>query len=87
MHNKKGMGPWFLRGNIWCIKFYRSGRRFRESSKSTKESDAIELLKARTGEICRGTLTGNEYKNTLTLDRWSSQITSKYTQLNARVGR
>ncbi len=82
MHTKKGMGTWFLRGKIWWIKFYKGGKPFRESSKSTKESDAIELLKARTGEISQGTFTGTAYKK-LTFDDLGQEFLADY-KINQR---
>ena len=45
------MGSIYQRGNIYWIKYYRAGKRYQESSKSTKESDAIRLLKRREGDI------------------------------------
>ncbi len=41
-------------GRVWWIKYYRSGRPFRESSGSTKETVAKQLLKLREGDIVRG---------------------------------
>jgi integrase len=40
-----------IEGKIYWIKYYRAGKPYRESSKSTKESDAIRLLKRREGDI------------------------------------
>ena len=45
------MGSIYQRGSIYWIKYYRAGKRYQESSKSTKESDAIRLLKMREGDI------------------------------------
>ena len=42
---------------LW-IKYYRAGKPYRESTKSTKESDAKRLLKKREGEISEGKLPG-----------------------------
>ena len=42
---------------IW-IKYYRNGKPYRESIKSTKEADARRLLKKREGEISEGKLPG-----------------------------
>ena len=43
---------------VWWIKYYRAGKPYRESTKSTKESDARRLLKKREGEISEGKLPG-----------------------------
>ena len=48
------MGSVYKRGRIWWVKYYRSGRAFRESSKSAKASDAKQLLKRREGDISTG---------------------------------
>jgi len=38
---------------VFWIKYYRNGKAYRESSKTTKEDDAKKLLKLREGEIVR----------------------------------
>jgi hypothetical protein len=48
------MGMTYKRGTVWWVKYYRNGRPFRESSQSRKESDAINLLKLREGDIAHG---------------------------------
>jgi integrase len=48
------MGELKRRGQIWWIRYYKNGRRFEESSGSTKESDAKRLLRLREGDIERG---------------------------------
>lgn len=48
------MGELKKRGNIWWVRYYRDGRRFEESSRSTKEGDARRLLRLREGDIERG---------------------------------
>ena len=52
------MGMIYKRGNTFWIKYYRSGKPYRESAKSHKESDAKRLLKKREGEIANGKLPG-----------------------------
>jgi hypothetical protein len=39
------MGMTYQRGAVWWVKYYRNGRPIRESSGSSKESDAISLLR------------------------------------------
>jgi hypothetical protein len=48
------MGMTYQRGAVWWVKYYRNGRPIRESSGSTKEGDAIQLLKIREGDIAHG---------------------------------
>lgn len=52
------MGMVYKRGNIWWIKYYRTGKPYMESSRSKKEVDAKRLLKKREGEIAVGKLPG-----------------------------
>jgi integrase len=52
------MGMVYQRGNLYWIKYYRNGKPYRESSRSTKEADARRLLKRREGEISEGKLPG-----------------------------
>ena len=48
------MGHIYKRGKVYWVKYYRSGKSFRESSGSAKESDAKRLLRLREGDIARG---------------------------------
>jgi len=52
------MGSIYKRGYVYWIKYYRSGKPYRESSESKKETDAKRLLKKREGEISSGKLPG-----------------------------
>jgi integrase len=52
------MGSIYKRGKIYWIKYYRNGKPYRESSRSTKESDAKRLLKLREGQISEGKFPG-----------------------------
>ena len=54
MSPTRGMGSLFLRGKVWWVKYYRNGRPFRESSRSTKREVAARLLKKRVGQIAEG---------------------------------
>jgi hypothetical protein len=40
--------------NHWWIKYYRNGCPIRETTESTKESEAIRILKLREGDVARG---------------------------------
>ena len=48
------MGMLRQRGTIWWIKYYRNGRPYEESSRSSKEGDARRLLRIREGDVERG---------------------------------
>ena len=48
------MGELKQRGQTWWIRYYRNGKRYEESSGSTKEGDARSLLRLREGDIERG---------------------------------
>src|SRR5262245_39927551 len=48
------MGSIYKRGKTWWIQFYSDGKAMRETSGSTKESDAKKLLKLREGDNARG---------------------------------
>ncbi|MFQ5901695.1 MAG: tyrosine-type recombinase/integrase [Thermodesulfobacteriota bacterium] len=52
------MGSIYKRGNTYWIKYYRAGKPYRESSKSTKETDAKRLLRLREGQIAEGRFPG-----------------------------
>jgi integrase len=52
------MGSVYQRGNIWWIKYYRNGKSYRESTKSTKETDAKRLLRLREGQVTEGKFPG-----------------------------
>jgi integrase len=45
-------------GRVWWIKFYRGGKPFFESSRSTKKTDAENLLKSREGQVVDGRFVG-----------------------------
>ncbi len=52
------MGNIYKRGNVFWLKYYRAGKPYFESSKSTKESDAKRLLKLREGQISENRFPG-----------------------------
>lgn len=52
------MGMIYKRGNIWWLKYYRDGKPYYESARTTKETEARRLLKKREGEILEGKLPG-----------------------------
>lgn len=58
--SRRGAGSTYRRGSVFWIKFYRSGQSYRETSGSSKESDARKLLKRRLGEMVSGKFIGPE---------------------------
>ncbi len=48
------MGEIRKRGAIWWIRYYRNGRRYEESARTTKQDDAARLLKQREGDVAHG---------------------------------
>jgi hypothetical protein len=54
----RGMGRVFKRGSVYWIAYTHSGKEYRESSQSEKESDARRLLKKRIGEGSSGKFVG-----------------------------
>ena len=52
--NLRGVGTVYLRGNVWWLCYSFRGKRVRESSQSTRESDAIKLLRKRIEEVGKG---------------------------------
>jgi hypothetical protein len=52
------MGSIYRRGRLWWVKYYRNGKSFRESSRSSKRSDAKRLLRKREGEVSTGSFFG-----------------------------
>lgn len=57
-----GTGRLYKRGDTWWIDFGFDGKRYRESSKSTRKKDAQALLRQRMGEIRDGTFAPNADK-------------------------
>ena len=55
---RTGIGRTYQRGNTWWIDYSHRGKRYRESSGSTRKGDAQELLKKRNGEQASGKVTG-----------------------------
>jgi len=51
---RTGGGSYYRRGDKHWVKYYREGRPHRESTGSTRERDAIDLLNRRLGDIAAG---------------------------------
>ena len=71
------MGMTYRRGAVWWVKYYRNGRPIRESSHSSKESDAINLLKLREGDIAHG-LPVNPKLNRIRFDEAADDLKTEY---------
>jgi integrase len=71
------MGMTYKRGTVWWVKYYRNGRSIRESSHSSKESDAINLLKLREGDIAHG-LPVNPKLNRIRFDEAADDLKTEY---------
>jgi integrase len=56
------MGMIYKRGKVWWIKYYKNGKSFRESSKTTKKMVAKKLLDRREGEIAQGKIPGVQFE-------------------------
>lgn len=48
------MGELRLRGNVWWIRYYRNGRRYEESARTTKKTEALKELQRREGAGANG---------------------------------
>src|SRR5690242_16490922 len=48
---RRGDGSVYRRGQIWWIRYFRRGKEYRESAKTTEESRAHKLLDRRMKEI------------------------------------
>ena len=71
------MGMIYKRGNVWWIKYYRNGKYFRESSKSTKKMVAKKLLDRREGEISQGKIPGVHFEK-VTFDELAEDFLRDY---------
>ena len=56
------MGMLYQRGDIWWIKYYRNGKYFRESTKTSKKMVAQKILNRREGEIAEGKAPSVEFE-------------------------
>ncbi|MDD5242475.1 MAG: site-specific integrase [Syntrophorhabdaceae bacterium] len=76
------MGSIYKRGDTYWIKFYRDGKNYRESTRSSKESKAKRLLKLREGQIEEGQFPGLKLEKT-TFDELAKDYLTDY-QINGR---
>ncbi|MEW6088085.1 MAG: site-specific integrase [bacterium] len=76
------MGSISKRGKIFWIKYYRHGKYYRESSESTKETDAKKLLKLREGEVAEGRFQGLKIEK-ISFEELTEDIITDY-KVNSR---
>ncbi len=76
------MGAIYKRGNVYWIKYYRAGKPYYESSKSTKESAAKKLLKLREGHVVEGKFQGLKVER-ITFEELSQDFVNDY-KVNAK---
>ncbi|MEN8374469.1 MAG: site-specific integrase [Gemmatimonadota bacterium] len=74
---KTGTGRIYQRGGVWWIDYGHNGKRYRESSGSTRKSDATDLLKRRMGEAGKGKLVGPSEKR-VTFDDLAAIVETDY---------
>lgn len=74
---RRGLGTLFQRGSTWWVQYYYRGQRYRESSESTNEQDAVKLLKKRLGEMGRGRFCGPQLEKT-TFDELIRMLRDEY---------
>ena len=70
----KGLGSIYQRGRIWWVQFSVGGRLHRESSRSSKRSDATKLLKQRLAEMGSGKPVGGDLERTTIEDLGNSRF-------------
>jgi hypothetical protein len=71
------MGMIYKRGNVWWIKYYRNGKSFRESSKSTKKMVAKKFLDRREGDIAKGKIPGIQFEKVI-FDELADEFLTDY---------
>jgi len=71
------MGMIYPRGKVWWIKYYRNGKCYRESSKSTKKMVAKKLLDYREGEIAQGKMPSIQFDK-VTFDELADDFLRDY---------
>lgn len=72
----------YVRGGVYWIRYSFRGRKIRESSRSSREADAVKLLRRRQGEMSTGRLVGPDVEKT-TFDDLTAMLLTDYA-LNGR---
>jgi len=71
------MGSIYKRGDVYWIKYYRSGKSYRESTKSDKKMVAKKMLDRREGEIAQGKVPGVQFDK-VTFDELAEEFIRDY---------
>lgn len=79
---RRGLGFLQLRGNVWWVGYSFRGKAYRESSRSTRRSDAAKLLRSRLAEIGQGRLIGPDAER-LTFEEIKQIVFTNY-RVNGR---
>jgi integrase len=74
---RRGEGCVFRRGSIWWVNYSVNGNRVQESSKSTREADAVRLLRRRLGELGTGTFVGPDAEK-VTFEDMTARLVANY---------
>ncbi|MCH7923528.1 MAG: tyrosine-type recombinase/integrase [Nitrospinae bacterium] len=80
------MGSVYLRGDRYWIKYYKDGKPIRESSGSTKKSEAVKLMKEREGRVARGEPLSLRVER-ITVDELLSDVLADYETNNKGIDR
>ena len=76
------MGELRLRGRIWWMRYYRNGKRYEESARTTKKTEAERLLKLREGDVAKGVPISPQIGR-LTFDEAAADLLTEY-RVNGR---
>jgi len=68
--------------NVWWIKYYRNGKPVRQSSESTKETEAKKLLRLREGDVAKGVPVTPRFSR-MTIDELPTDLETEY-RVNGR---
>jgi integrase len=79
---KRGLGHVYKRGVTYWVKFYASGKPYRESARSQVRADAVKLLRKRQAEMGQGRLIGQDAER-VTFGDLAALLEADY-QLNER---
>src|SRR5437868_2155904 len=72
------MGQLRKRGNVWWMRYYRSGERIEESARTSKHEEARELMKSREGDVAKGVAVSPRARR-LTFEEAAKDLETEYT--------
>lgn len=82
MTDRRGQGTLYQRGATFWLQYWHRGKRYRESTHSTRRADALKLLRRRMGEMGTGRLIGKDAER-LSLEDVFVMLVDDYT-INGR---